>query len=153
MNTYQLTRCWQYLTIYQCHHRKAELLKDLQSLGNSALDIDGWNLAFPLCQSCWLDKCFIHEAQDRKGCQRLKNILRNSEMSGKSSGGVKQGSWGATSTQLDNKPHAKAGSSNSGLGKPFNFLFFFVSCMDSHPWSQFREAGVLTVVWGCPCLT
>lgn len=57
---------------------KKQLLKDLQSLGNSAHDVDGWNLAFPFCQSCWLDKCFIHEAQGRKGCQRFKNILRNS---------------------------------------------------------------------------
>lgn len=71
-------RCWQYWTIYQCRHKEAELLKDLQSLGNSALDVDGWNLAFPFCQSCWVDKCFIHEAQGRKGCQRFKNILRNS---------------------------------------------------------------------------
>lgn len=44
----------------------------------SAPDVDGWPLAFPFCQSCWLGKCFIHEAQGIKEYQRFKNILRNS---------------------------------------------------------------------------
>lgn len=151
MTAYQKIRGWQYLTIYQHHHKEVELLKDLQSLGNSAPDVDGWGLAFPLCQSCWLDKCFIHKAQGRKGCQRFKNILRNSEMSGKLSGGAKQGSWATTSTQLDNKPLAKTRSRDHGLRKPLHCLclvFYIDLCLPS----QVREVGVLTVAGEALCL-
>lgn len=47
-------------------------------------------LGFSFLQSCWVDKCFMHEAQGRKGCQRFKNILRNSLNVSKLSGGVKK---------------------------------------------------------------
>lgn len=154
MNTYQQTRCWQYLTIYQRCHRKAELLKDLHSLGNSALDIDGCNLAFPLCQSCWLDKCFIHVPQDRKGCQRLKNILRNSlrcqashqEVLSKEAEVLHQPSWTVN-------PMQRLEAVTVVLESHSIFFSYLASCMDSHPWSQFGETGVLNVVWLCPCLT